>query len=146
MTYLKSVLLVFVCSLVAFGQDFSLPTEPSKTDYEPLFLVGNGERVFHQGKFGNINGDGLAAQLLEDFSPLKGTNVDLVEVKNKTDHLGKRHVRVQQFINGREVVGGEMIVHADGNGDVYAVNGRFGNAEKAAVNPRVNSRKAIARA
>jgi vibriolysin len=145
MTYLKNVLLVFACSLLAFGQDFSQPTEPSKTDYEPLFLVGQGERVFHQGKFGNINGQGMAAQLLEDFSPLKGANVDLVEVRDKTDRLGKRHVRVQQYINGREVVGGEMIVHADVNGDVYAVNGRFGNSERAAVNPTVNSKKAIAR-
>ncbi len=132
-------------SLVSFGQDGRGPSEPGNIGYEPAFVLGHGERVFHRGKFGKARQRGQAASLLNSFMPLPG-KASLVETRDKTDNLGQRHVRVQQHINGRPVVGGEMIVHADSNGDVFAINGRFGNTERTATNPTVNGKSAMASA
>lgn len=144
---MKNCLCILLLSLplAGFGQDNRGPEEPAGIGYEPAFIVGQGERVFQRGKFGQAQKRGQAAGLLKSFMPLPG-KADLVETRDKTDKLGQRHVRVQQHINGRPVVGGEMIVHADTNGDVYAINGRFGNTERAATNPSVNGKAAMAQA
>ncbi|MCB1054384.1 MAG: M4 family metallopeptidase [Acidobacteria bacterium] len=51
---------------------------------------------------------------------------DVVVTRVEHDDLGKVHVRMQETINGLQVVGGDMIVHADAtSGDIYGVSGRF---------------------
>lgn len=41
------------------------------------------------------------------------------------DELGFNHVRLRQTAGGRRVIGGELIVHFDRNGQPYQVNGRY---------------------
>jgi vibriolysin len=48
---------------------------------------------------------------------------ELRAVGERADELGGRHVRYQQERNGLPVVGGELLIHLDVEGRVYAVNG-----------------------
>ncbi|MDX2086569.1 MAG: M4 family metallopeptidase [Kofleriaceae bacterium] len=48
---------------------------------------------------------------------------DLVLRRVSTDEQGARHFRYQQTANGLFVVGGDLIVHVDSKGVVFAVNG-----------------------
>ena len=58
---------------------------------------------------------------------LGGVGTETFETRRViTDELQQVHVRMQQSIAGLDVVGGELIVHADANtGAILGVNGRF---------------------
>jgi vibriolysin len=70
---------------------------------------------------------------LEDFDASGAT----------TDGLGNSHFRFQQTIKGLRVVGAEYIVHADANGNVYAMNGRFAPDKDLPRNPSVDGWGAV---
>jgi vibriolysin len=78
----------------------------------------------------------LGATGSEDFEP----------VSTLRDELGQTHVRLQQRINGLPVVGGEYIVHADFEGRVFAMNGRFAPDRNLPRHAEVNAWTAIERA
>ena len=63
-----------------------------------------------------------------------------------TDGLGQTHVKLQQTLRGLPVVGAEYIVHADKNGNVYAMNGRFAADENLPLLATVNPFNAVQRA
>ncbi len=48
---------------------------------------------------------------------------DLLVKSARVDELGHTHIRYAQTKNGLPVVGGELVVHVDQNGRVYAANG-----------------------
>ncbi|QSQ19131.1 M4 family metallopeptidase [Pyxidicoccus parkwayensis] len=61
---------------------------------------------------------------LERIAPVfRLTAADLLSVSNDTDHLGSQHLRYVQTKNGLRVVGGDLILHLDANGIIYAANG-----------------------
>lgn len=41
------------------------------------------------------------------------------------DEKRQRHYRMNQFIGGREVVGGQLIIHADAEGEIYGLDAQF---------------------
>lgn len=143
MRLLKTSLLLIIASTFCLAQKFETPA-PFPTDGAPPFIVGKGESIFLKGDFGNLNGRNAAANTLRSFSPLLG-DAELVEVSDKTDHLGMRHVRVHQYIDGKPVIGSEMIVHADKSGAIYAINGRFIDTNGAQRRATISEKGALAK-
>lgn len=48
---------------------------------------------------------------------------DLKLRKTTQDAGGRRHHRYRQMFNGLDVIGGDLVVHADAQGSIYAING-----------------------
>ena len=48
---------------------------------------------------------------------------DLKLRKTTQDSGGRRHHRYRQTFNGLDVIGGDLVVHADAQGSIYAING-----------------------
>lgn len=51
------------------------------------------------------------------------TTGDLKLRKTTQDGGGRRHQRYRQMSNGLDVIGGDLIVHTDAQGSIYAING-----------------------
>ncbi len=51
------------------------------------------------------------------------TPADLKLRKTTQDGGGRRHHRYRQRFNGLDVIGGDLVVHADAQGSIYAING-----------------------
>ena len=75
---------------------------------------------------GQVGQDAVAA--LDNLSPLYGIRdaaKEFTAARVESDSLGFRHVRLPQIHRGVRVVGGELLVHFDGAGRVYEVNGPY---------------------
>lgn len=108
----------------------------------PTFVTGQ------LGKLAAGASDKAAKEFLKsqrDLLPLTG-NEDFDVVSTTRDGLGQTHVKMQQKIRGLRVVGAEYIVHADGAGNVMAMNGRFVADNNLPRNPSVDAWSAIERA
>ncbi len=90
--------------------------------------------AFVTGDFGSINAASQATTrasaksalqdiLTQEFSA--SGNEEMVATKVIEDKAGGVHVRFQQTLNGLAVAGAGMVLHADVNGSIYAVNGDF---------------------
>ena len=51
------------------------------------------------------------------------TPADIKLRKTTQDSGGRRHHRYRQMFNGLDVIGGDLVVHADAQGSIYAING-----------------------
>lgn len=61
------------------------------------------------------------------LAPAFGARSDeLQAVSAQRDALGSTHVRYVQWLRGLPVVGGELVVHVDASGGLYAANGHLG--------------------
>ena len=87
----------------------------------------DGLPVFVRGDLGRVSGRGADSVLRAEIAPaLAAFRVkasDLQLRKSATDDAGNRHLRYQQSLNGLAVVGGDIVVHVDRKGSIYAVNG-----------------------
>ena len=54
---------------------------------------------------------------------LKDPGRELVEIRRSESDHGRLNVRYQQSYQGIPVMGGELIVHTNGQGDLYSING-----------------------
>ncbi|MCY1021340.1 M4 family metallopeptidase [Pyxidicoccus sp. MSG2] len=111
---------------------------------------------FIRGQLGRV-GTGAKAQGLRDDLPLRESlrgiapvfrlrGEDLVLSRVNRDERGHQHLRFQQLKNGMKVVGGELILHADAEGLIYAANGSARDGVKAAVAPTVSEAAAASAA
>jgi Zn-dependent metalloprotease len=72
---------------------------------------------------------------------------DFVARGIERDELGQTHVRLIETLAGLHVVGADLIVHADSNGVVVGMNGRFlPDVQVLPRAPRVSADRAIAKA
>jgi vibriolysin len=90
----------------------------------PTFLVGDLARVV------NVPNDNLAAaelalaaQLAPVVAPFRLSPADVRLRRIRLGPNGHRHYRYRQVAGGLEVIGGDLVVHVNGEGSVYAVNG-----------------------
>lgn len=77
-----------------------------------------------------------AVAVLERFAAvyrLNNASNEFAVHRVDTDTKGFRHARLRQTAGGLRVIGGELIVHFDQNGQPYQVNGRY--IPDASVNP-----------
>jgi vibriolysin len=68
---------------------------------------------------------------------------DLVLKKSSTDAQGHRHLRYQQTLNGLKVVGGELILHVDTEGLIYAANGSAHGGDTVSAQAKVAPEAAL---
>src|SRR5215217_705899 len=111
-------------------------------------VVGQQEGVpfLIRGELGRLATDGVSAQrarsdsgaeareaLAEIASAFRLRNDDLVFRRATVDAQGRKHLRFRQLEQGLPVVGGELVLHADPQGLIYAANGsaRGGTAPSA---------------
>jgi Zn-dependent metalloprotease len=81
---------------------------------------------------------------LENHGALFGVtdmNAQLVDQGTKVDHLGQQHTTYYQVHQGVRVMGGELRVHQDVQGRVFAANGDF-----FAISPKVSTVPMVAQA
>ncbi|HVE72875.1 MAG TPA: M4 family metallopeptidase [Thermoanaerobaculia bacterium] len=142
----KLVMVLLLSATVAFAKN---PTSESKAhikDTDP-----NGVPTFITGELGEL-GPGDSKKAAKDFlvaqrGLLGGAGTEDFEAIGSTkDNFGHTHVRLQQRLRGLPVYGAEYLVHADGNGKVYAINGRFAPDRDLPRNPSINGWSALERA
>ena len=137
MKKLITVLLLLTATMAFAGTD--IKDEDSKG--VPTFVTGDLGKL--TAKNDKAAKDFLKAQ--KHLLPMTG-NEDFDAVSTTGDNLGQTHIKFQQKIRGLKVVGAEYIVHADGNGNVFAMNGRFVADKDLPRNPTVDAWSAIEKA
>ena len=94
----------------------------------------DGTPAFATGHFGAVNTLSEAALRASAKSALQGIviehfgaagNEEMVVTKVVKDKVGALHVRFEQELNGLPVAGAGMVLHAQADGTIFAVNGDF---------------------
>ena len=95
----------------------------STVDGVPMYIRGE------LGKVGSMQADDSAAaeaalrpNLAPVLAPMRLRTDDMQFRKMNVDEMGGRHFRYRQVFQGLEVVGGDLAVHVDVKGAIYAVN------------------------
>jgi len=86
-----------------------------------------------------------AMALAKRFAPefgLKNPERDLTEIKAKHPGEGRVTVRYQQNYQGIPVMGGELIVNTNENGDLYSMNGEISSGISLPTQPTIDSEQA----
>ncbi len=118
-------------------------------EVQVLTMDAAGVPEFIGGRLGHLGvgtPEGASLRYLETLAPLlRATGrEEFAIVKSERDELGKVHVRLQQYLDGRPVIGAELIIHSDEDtGEVYAVNGRFAPDNDLPRQPRIDARSAM---
>ena len=131
------VLIIVFCLAVGFGamhffKNYGKPVENTDAEInliKPTGVPGNTVKKFLGEGFTSV-------QILDEASALSAVESALPEFGSVLDNLsyaleshitvnGDSYYRFQQMVEGVPVVGGEMIVFADGGGKPLALNGRF---------------------
>jgi Zn-dependent metalloprotease len=98
-----------------------------------------------RGDFGST-GPSLADALNRIAPIFRLQATDLVVKSTRVDEQGHTHIRYAQTKNGLPVVGGELIVHVDPDGRIYAANGSARDGETVASVARISGEAARAAA
>ena len=86
-----------------------------------------------------------ALALAKRFGPvfgLKNPERDLTELRTNHSENGRRSVRYQQHYQGVPVMGGELIVNTNENGDLYSMNGEVSPDLSLSTQPTIDSEQA----
>ena len=142
----KLAVILLLSATVAFAKN---PSQETKIHVKAV--DSQGAPTFVTGELGQL-GPGSAKKASQEFLKaqkallgLTGSE-DFEPVSETTDHLGQRHVKLQQKLRGLNVVGAEYIVHSDASGKVLAINGRVAADRNLPRNPSVDGWSAIERA
>jgi bacillolysin len=73
---------------------------------------------------------------------LKNPERDLTELRTHRSENGRKSVRYQQHYQGVPVMGGELIVNTDDNGDLYSMNGEVSPDLSLSTQPTIDSEQA----
>ncbi|WP_241758211.1 M4 family metallopeptidase [Myxococcus landrumensis] len=105
-----------------------------------------------RGELGRLTPSGVSAQRAradsgadarEALTDIAGAfrlrNDDLVFRRANVDAQGRKHLRFRQLHQGRPVIGGELVLHADAEGLIYAANGSARGGTTSATEPTVAS-------
>ena len=81
---------------------------------------------------------------LRDIAPVfRLKSQELVFRRATVDAQGHQHLRFQQTLHGLEVVGAELLVHVDPQGQVYAANGSTWGSEEPSAHPGLAPEAAV---
>jgi vibriolysin len=137
----RSALAFIVVTLTACGGGGHDPAQVASSDsraattpleFEVLQADVDGFPTFIRGRLGKVgahSGDRDSAEaalrpaLGQALRPFHLTGNDLTVRKVNTDLRGNRHYRCQQVFHGLDVIGGELVVHVDDKGEIFAING-----------------------
>ena len=73
---------------------------------------------------------------------LRSANSKMKISSVKTDKMGNRHIRFQQYYKGIPVAGSEVLAHVDTNGILYKVNGLWAGKVEISVVPKITRQQA----
>ncbi len=100
---------------------------------EVLDAAADGVPTFARGNFGRVGNfsasdavsasKALGAKLGPALAAFRLTPTDLNLLRVNVDASGNRHARYAQRHRGLDVVGGDLVVHIDKSGTIYAING-----------------------
>jgi vibriolysin len=144
------------CSVVEDGsEDASVPVNgPPKTEIAALpgahvvDVDSRGTPRFLAGDLGAVDAKNDPHEVdlgrsLEVIAPIfKASPEGLVLRKAQSDNIGDQHFRYRQVKNGRDVIGGEIVVHVR-KGLIYAANGSARDDLDAPLSPVINTAAAI---
>src|SRR5262245_55184315 len=109
---------------------------------------------FVRGELWNVNRRIDVAQAEAELTPavdmiapvfrLQGADLSLRDAVAEAD--GRIHARYQQVKGGLDVVGGDLIMHVDAEGTVYAVNGAAFGDDTISATPSIDGAAAVAAA
>jgi len=102
-------------------------------------------RNLHKKASKDIVGD--TKKVIGDLAPLYSlTPTFTPDVRLEQDNMSKttqeRHVRLRQFHNNLEIVGGELISHVDKNGFLYQVDGTV-DMPTISTTPKISSKQSL---
>ncbi len=166
--FLKTLCVVWLgTGLVACGslqeEQLQRPVLPSKdadvqsalAQFSEVQVLGtaNGVPYFIQGQLGQAprvsaqrareQEEGVR-EALGDIAPVFRLNREqLVFQRATVDAQGHRHLRFQQTLNGLKVVGGELRLHVDPEGQVYAANGSARGGQKVPAQAKLSPEAAL---
>ncbi|HZH17013.1 MAG TPA: M4 family metallopeptidase [Archangium sp.] len=104
----------------------------------PTMVTGKLGRLPAAGTVGELRAKQALRETVEALAPVFRVNGEELTFKRVSkDSRGHQFMRFQQVRNGLEVVGGEMLLHADRDGNVYAANGSLREVQGAASHARV---------
>ena len=110
----------------------------------PTYVSGDLGRidVGGRGPLGSTSaGDALRGILTSHFDAVGDEEMEFL--RSRTDAQGNVHVRFQQTYNGLPVAGAQMVLHADAEGRVYAVNGEFVPGRDLPFSPALDAEDAL---
>ncbi|WP_338023593.1 M4 family metallopeptidase [Archangium primigenium] len=130
-------------------KDVDIQTALSRFDDARAVLGDSGVPYFVKGRLGRLPtsvGGALAngkeaEPALEGIAPIFRLEAENLRFQRAAvDAQGHQHLRYQQTLHGRRVVGGELVLHVDAHQDIYAANGsaRLG-AEPVALEARIDA-------
>lgn len=92
------------------------------------------------------NDEQMAVSVLDNLSrfySIVDAEKEFLLKRVQTDELGFSHVRLNQLHRGLRVVGAELIVHFDRQGDAYEVNGQYVSGIAIETTPKLTEVEAI---
>jgi Zn-dependent metalloprotease len=91
----------------------------------PFFVRGTlGQVTNEKGDLGGARAQAELSAALRTVAPMFRLDAEQLQfMRSRVDEQGHRHVRYQQMEQGLPVIGGELIVHVDDTGRIYAANG-----------------------
>lgn len=123
-------------------QGRSLAAERDASTSKTFLIAEDGATTFLRGELAYVGAlpvqdraateRKMAAGLGAALAPLGLNAGDLRLRKVNSDASGFRHLRYRQFFGGLEVIGGDLVVHVDARGMIYAING-FARGDMPAV-------------
>ncbi len=109
----------------------------------PIWIAGgNMGQINNMGNQNQLHGQAVAASA----RLLGGAKNEFRVSDSWADHLGNVHVKMQQRLNGMEVIGAESILHARSDGKIYALGGGFVRGAAAPRKAKLNRSDAVAAA
>ncbi|WNG33329.1 peptidase M4 [Archangium violaceum] len=110
----------------------------------PYAVTGKLGRLSAAGAVSELRARDELRQVVTDIAPaFRVSGEDLVFKRASVDAQGHRHLRFQQTLNGLRVVGGELVLHADGEGLIYAANGSARTGEPVSAEAKVAPEAAL---
>jgi vibriolysin len=129
----------------------------ARLDGVEVLGLEDGAPTFIRGSLGKVSSTVSAQMMARDgevSAQVRGTldrvapmfrlsSEELVFKRTSTDERGHQFLRFQQVRNGLVVVGGEMLLHVDTEGNVYAANGSLRHGASSAAQARVVAEAAM---
>ena len=109
-----------LASSTAMAADFNLEVVSKAHSGAPSFVKGNLGKMTQKTSVASLK------SIIASAPSFKSNGNEEFAVKRQwIDRLGMQHAQMKQTLNGLEVFGTSMTVHADANGDIYAVSGKL---------------------
>ncbi len=112
---------------------------------QPIWIAGGNmgtiDDIGSLGK-GRLHGQAVAATA----RLLGAAPSELQAERSWVDSVGNTHIKMKQRLNGRDVLGADVILHARGNGKIYALGGGFVRGASAPRRAKLSREEAVSSA